>query len=113
MHVECRVESLILEDDHEDVSNGGQWSATLLRERLRRGGRGCCEDKRRCEKESLTLICHKTSGRVQFVIRPSPAGVARTNRPARPRRSIASSWHPPRAPLCPAARWRLASVPSR
>ena len=63
MRVECGVESLVLEDDHENVPNGRHWSATLLREGGRRGGSDCSEGERGREKESLTDTYHETRGR--------------------------------------------------
>ena len=59
MRVECGVESLVLEDDHEDVPNGRHWSATLLREGVRRGGSDCSEGERDRKKGSLTDAYHE------------------------------------------------------
>src|SRR6266576_759275 len=62
MCVECRVESLVLEDDDEDMPNGRHWSATLLSECMRSGGSDCGARQRGGEKASLTGTHHETKG---------------------------------------------------
>ena len=63
MCVECGVESLVLEDDHENVPNGRHRSATLLREGVRRGGSDSSAGERRREKELFAGSYHETKGR--------------------------------------------------
>src|SRR5258706_6219425 len=72
MRVECCVESLVLQDDDEDVPDGRHWSATLLCECIRRAGCHCGARERGGEKASLTGTHHETKGGLLSDRRRSP-----------------------------------------